>query len=86
MNHVVRDTWTRRASLLPLGAALASLARPLAGDAKQKCKQQIDECVAVLEGECANDPACLACCEFAGRCDFAGLVTCVNDAQSGGEQ
>jgi len=47
--------------------------------AKKKCHTQGEQCTARLEVECANDPGCLAlivCCEFAGRCDYTGFITC----------
>jgi len=47
--------------------------------ARKTCHTQAGQCTSRLEGLCANDPGCLAliaCCEFAGRCDFTGYITC----------
>jgi hypothetical protein len=48
--------------------------------AKQKCKQQVEECTVFIEGECGGAPECLAaflpCCEFAGSCDLSGTLGC----------
>jgi hypothetical protein len=96
MNHLAFAALTRRTSLAALGttglAALTSVPstaknkRNKNKKAKKKCQQQVAQCTAILEPECGDDPACLACCEFAGRCDYAGFITCLEESQSGGEQ
>lgn len=83
MNDRAFDTWSRRASLLTLGAAgLAGLAAPRATGAKKKgkkngdkkCKKQVGACRTGLADLCevvfgADDVA--ACLELFGPCcDF----------------
>jgi hypothetical protein len=97
MNSRFFDGWTRRTSLAGLGAAgLLALGSSLATarnenrnrknkidkKARQKCQKQVGPCNAVLEDECGNDPDCLACCEFAGRCDFAGFIDCLESQEA----
>lgn len=88
---------SRRASLLALGTAgVAALAGPISGEAKkqkrkqkqsvgkkarQKCQQQVGQCVDFLTPICVGDVTCLAkvqrCCAVVGNCDPVGLFTCV---------
>jgi hypothetical protein len=71
---------SRRASLATLGAAgLLALANPMATDAKKKkkakdkCKQQTQQCIDVFTPDCAGDPGCVAgvtdACQLAGLCE-----------------
>ena len=93
MNDVTFDAMTRRASLLGLGVAGAAvLATPITSEAKnkgkkkakKKCRSQVEPCTTILSTQnCAGDPGCIAatgaCCQqFAGTCDFTGLVNCIN--------
>lgn len=49
--------------------------------ARQKCQQQVGQCVDFLTPICVGNLACLAdlrrCCAVVGNCDPVGLFTCV---------
>ncbi len=49
--------------------------------AKKKCKTQIGQCTDLIALRCSAEPevctAALECCDFAGRCDFAGFLNCL---------
>jgi hypothetical protein len=92
MNDRFVDAMTRRASFAGLSAAgLASLLPPAArgkskrkgndDKAKKKCKTQVGQCTDLVAIRCSVDPntctEALECCEFAGRCDFTGLINCL---------
>jgi hypothetical protein len=45
----------------------------------QRCKRQVGPCTTMLTANCNGEPTCLKavpCCEFLGRCDGIGFVTC----------
>lgn len=52
--------------------------------AKQKCLQQVEQCVGFLSTICEDDADCLAlaqrCCPVAGTCDVEGFFTCLSTA------
>ncbi len=94
MGNVSFDGFTRRASLVSLGAAgMAVLASPVTaaaknkkkkkGDVNKRRKQQAADWLALIQAECP-DPACLiafgACAEPLKSCNFSGFITCFSGA------
>lgn len=84
------SSFSRRASLLALGAAglgaavppRAAKAKKKKGKANKRCKPQVAQCQAFFTLECGdvNAPECAAllnCCELLGTCNFDGLITCL---------
>lgn len=53
--------------------------------AKNRCRQQVEECETFVFAACQGNPECIAeqapCCEFLGTCNAAGFITCLNDVE-----
>jgi hypothetical protein len=52
----------------------------------KRCKKQVGPCTTLVTANCNQDADCLKdvvpCCEFLGRCDGVGFVTCAIGAQA----
>lgn len=51
----------------------------------QRCKKQVGPCTTLVTANCNQSEDCLKgvpCCEFLGRCDGIGFVSCVIEAQA----
>jgi len=91
---------SRRLALLALSTAgIAAFAAPSTTEAgqkkrkrkqtvgekaKQKCLQQVEQCIASLSPDCDGNVDCQAlvqrCCPVVGTCDVVGFFSCVTTA------